>query len=243
VTLNQLDVELEVFQGPFDLLLTLILNEEIDLAEVDLADLVTGYLDHLEASSELDLEVATEFCLLVASLLELKSRLIVGDEETTELEQPQKQEAASELLEAVLTYRRYRDLAGWLQDRMQAESSYRYRSAPLEPHLRQIPTDQAAQVYDPLRLTKALGGLLATPEPVDLRHMRPTPSLGRRLEELRGLLASKSRFDFDHSVLGADTLREAITVFALLELYKTEEADWHQETSFGPITVVRVEGP
>jgi segregation and condensation protein A len=241
VTLNRLDVELEVFQGPFDLLLTLILNEEIDLAEVDLADLVAGYLDHLEASSELDLEVATEFCVLVASLLELKSRLLVGDEDASEPEQPEKQEAADELLETVLTYRRYRELAGWLGQRMQAESAHRYRCVAPEPHLRAVPTDQAVAVYDPLALTKALGALLTMPPPVDLGHMRPTPSLGTRLEELRGLLATNKRFDFDHSVLGADPLKEAITVFALLELYKAGEADWHQERSFGPITVMRSE--
>ena len=55
----ELELDLDVFAGPFDLLLTLILREEVDLLEVDLADVVLAYLDHLEARGELDLEVAT----------------------------------------------------------------------------------------------------------------------------------------------------------------------------------------
>ncbi|TML27833.1 MAG: chromosome segregation protein ScpA, partial [Actinobacteria bacterium] len=57
----ELELDLDVFAGPFDLLLTLILREEVDLMEVDLADVVLAYLDHLEGRGELDLEVATEF--------------------------------------------------------------------------------------------------------------------------------------------------------------------------------------
>ncbi len=72
-----LELDLDVFAGPFDLLLTLILREEVDLLEVDLAEIVIGYIDHLERKGELDLEAATEFLVLIAALLELKSRLML----------------------------------------------------------------------------------------------------------------------------------------------------------------------
>src|SRR5947199_10512754 len=78
-----LDLDLEVFQGPFDLLLTLILREEVDLLEVDLADVVLAYVDHLERAGERDREATTEFLVLIAARLELKSpRLLplAGDE-------------------------------------------------------------------------------------------------------------------------------------------------------------------
>ena len=80
--LAELELDLDVFAGPFDLLLTLILREEVDLLEVDLADIVISYIDHLDRRGELDLEAATEFLVLIAALLELKSRLLLpGDEE------------------------------------------------------------------------------------------------------------------------------------------------------------------
>ena len=96
-----LELDLEVFSGPFDLLLTLVLREEVDLLEVELADVVLSYLDFLEARGELDLEAATEFLLLIAALLELKSRLMLPREED-ELLDLEPGEAAEELLARML---------------------------------------------------------------------------------------------------------------------------------------------
>jgi segregation and condensation protein A len=77
-------IDLDVFEGPFDLLITLILNEEIDLLEVNLAEVVLAYIERLEARGELDLEAATEFPLLIAALLELyKSGELVWRQDET----------------------------------------------------------------------------------------------------------------------------------------------------------------
>jgi segregation and condensation protein A len=239
MSLATLDLDLEVFHGPFDLLLTLVLREEIDLLEVDLAEVVLAYVEHLERAGELDLEAATEFLVLIAALLELKSRLMlpVEDEEGLDLEP---QEAADELLARMLEYHRYRGAAQHLRERLEAEHGYRYRSAPLPPELRRVSMEAAEQAYDPQRLAEAIGGLLTVPPPLDLRHVRrPAVSVEQRLQHLRQLLASGSRFSFDEAVRGSDRLTEAVTLFALLELYKAGEAKWEQEIPFGPITVVR----
>jgi segregation and condensation protein A len=233
-----LDLELEVFNGPFDLLLTLVLSEEIDLLEVDLADVVLAYVEHLERSGELDLEAATEFLVLIAALLELKSRLMLPseDEEGLELEPL---EAAEELLARMLEYHRYREAARHLHERLAEESGFRYRSAPLPPVLRRVSVEVADAAYDPERLAEAIGELLRVPEPLDLRHVRrPAVSVEQRLRHLRDLLGSRRRFSFDEAVEGADRLTEAVTLFALLELYKAGEAKWEQEVPFGPIIVV-----
>ena len=72
-----LELDLDVFAGPFDLLLAIVLREEISLLEVELGEIVLAYLDHLDEEGELDLEAATEFLVLIAALLELKSRLML----------------------------------------------------------------------------------------------------------------------------------------------------------------------
>lgn len=235
-----LDLDLEVFQGPFDLLLTLVLREEVDLLEVELADVVLAYVDHLEASGELDLEATTEFLVLIAALLELKSRLMLPreDEQGIELEPG---EAAEELLARMLEYRRYKQAAQALAARLVAEEGHRYRSAPLPPQLRRVSYDAAEASYDPARLAKAIGGLLRVPPKLDLGHVaRPHVSIEQRLAHMRGLLArirGGGSFSFDEAVAGADRLTEAVTLFALLELYKAGEADWEQSESFGPIEI------
>jgi segregation and condensation protein A len=238
MSIATLDLDLEVFNGPFDLLLTLVLKEEIDLLEVDLAEVVLAYVEYLERSGELDLEAATEFLVLIAALLELKSRLMLPQDEEDGLDL-EPVEAAEELLARMLEYHRYRQAAEHLRERLEAEHGYRYRSAPLPPELRRISIEVADAAYDPERLAEALGGLLTVPPPLDLRHVRrPAVSVEQRLRHLRDLLASRSRFSFDEAVEGADRLTEAVTLFALLELYKAGEAKWEQEVPFGPITVV-----
>ena len=109
--LHDLELDLDVFAGPFDLLLSLVLREELDLLEVDLADIVITYVDHLEQREELDLEATTEFLVLIAALLELKSRLMLPGEEVEELDELAPAEAADELLARMLAYVRYRGAA------------------------------------------------------------------------------------------------------------------------------------
>jgi len=237
MAIASLDLDLEVFNGPFDLLLTLVLKEEIDLLEVDLAEVVLAYVEHLERTGELDLEAATEFLVLIAALLELKSRLMLPseDEEGLDLEPG---EAAEELLARMLEYHRYRQAAEHLRERLAAEHGYRYRSAPLPPALRRVSLDVAEPAYEPERLAAAIGDLLVIPPPLDLRHVRrPAVSVEQRLRHLRDLLRSRRTFSFDDAVEGADRLTEAVTLFALLELYKAGEARWEQEVPFGPISV------
>src|SRR3954454_7311693 len=127
VNVADLELDLEVFSGPFDLLLTLVLREEVDLLEVELADVVLAYLDFLEGRGELDLEVATEFLVLIAALLELKSRLMLPREGEDELLDLEAGEAAEELLARMLENHRYRGAAAYLHERLAAEAGHRYR--------------------------------------------------------------------------------------------------------------------
>ncbi|HVL95005.1 MAG TPA: ScpA family protein [Solirubrobacteraceae bacterium] len=242
-SVHRLELDLDVFAGPFDLLLSLILREELDLLEVDLADVVLAYVDHLEAQGELDLEATTEFLVLIAALLELKSRLMLPGEEMDELDELVPAEAADELLARMLAYARYRGAAGWLRERHEAGQALLFRSAPLPGELRRASLDSAEAVYDPGRLGAAIGGLLRHPAPLDLRHMRnPAVTVGERLSVLRGLLR-RGRFSFDEAVRGGDRMTVAVTLYALLELYKRGEAGWDQPEPFGPITVARDSAP
>ena len=235
--ITRLELDLGVFAGPFDLLLSLVLREELDLLEVELAEIVLAYLDHLEARDELDLEAATEFLVLIAALLELKSRLMLPGEEIEELDELAPADAAEELLERMLAYARFRGAGGFLGARREAEQGVLYRCAPPPPSLRRAPLEQAGQAYDAAVLGQALGGLLRTPPPLELGHIAvPRVALPERLALLRSLLRGGC-FSFDDAVAGADRMTVAVTVFALLELYKRGEVDWEQAESFGPITV------
>ncbi len=236
MTVAELDLDLDVFAGPFDLLMAVVLREEVSLLEVELAEVVVAYVEHLERAEELELEVATEFLVLIAALLELKSRLLLpGDEEG--LEEVTPEEAVEELLARLLEYRRYRDAAAALEKRFEAERGYLYRSAPLPVGLRQVAIEAATAVYDPERLGAALGDLLTEPPELNLDHIRPTVSLQKRLAVLRQALRAHAAIDFDEQFGGEDRLTQAVTLFALLDLYRKGEATWEQSETFGPIRI------
>jgi len=233
-----LDLDLDVFAGPFDLLMAVVLREEVSLLDLQLGEVVVAYVEHLEQEGEIELEVATEFLVLIAALLELKSRLMLPGPED-ELEDLKPEEAVEELLARMLEYRRYRDAAAELVQRFEAERGYLYRSAPLPPQLRRVAVEAAVAVYDPEQLGAALGDLLTEPPEVDTSHIRPTVSLERRLRAVRDALLRRASFDFEEEFGDEDRLTQAVTIFAMLELYRKGEATWEQDKCFGPIRVVR----
>jgi segregation and condensation protein A len=236
VSLDALELDLDVFSGPFDLLLTLVLREEVDLLELQLADVVLAYLDHLEQRGELDLETATEFIVLVAALLELKSRLMLSGEEQ-ELLDIEPEQAAEELLARMLDARRYRAAAAHLRELLDAEHGVRFRLAPPPPSLRRAIVHAADGSHSPQLLGEAIGRLLLMPPTISVRHIAVSRvTVAERLAHLRDLLRRGS-FSFDEAVRGADRMTVAVTLFALLELYKRGEADWEQQESFGEIAI------
>jgi segregation and condensation protein A len=231
-----LDLDLDIFAGPFDLLMAVVLREEVSLLDLQLGEVVVAYVEHLEREGELELEVATEFLVLIAALLELKSRLMLPRAEE-ELDDMTPEEAVEELIARMLEYRRYRDASKVLADRFESQRGYLYRSAPLPAELRRVALEAAEAVYDPDQLGAALGDLLTEPADVDVSHIRPTVSLERRLRALRDVLRRRKSFDFDEEFGNEDRLTQAVTIFGLLELYRKGEITWDQPRQLGPITV------
>jgi segregation and condensation protein A len=235
--LASLDLDLEVFQGPFDLLLALVLREEVDLLEVDLAEVVLTYIDYLEQAGELDLEAATEFLVLIAALLELKARGLFPDE-AAELAELEPEEAAEELARRLAEYRRAKESAAWLRERLSAEGDryFRLGPAPLAP---KVETPLAPQ--DPGLLARALSVLAQDPPEVSLSHMALRfPPVSQFLERFRALLRRRSRFDFDTEVGEMTRLEQASAFLAVLELGRAGELSIEQAAPFAPIRVSRL---
>src|SRR5204863_10010533 len=134
MVVRELEVDLGAFEGPFDLLLTLVLKEEIDLVEVDVAGIVLRFVERLAEREELDLEACGEFLVLVAALLELKARALFPDE-AAELADLGPEEAAEELARRLAEYRRMKEAAAWLAERLvdSRDRFFRLGPAPLAP--------------------------------------------------------------------------------------------------------------
>ena len=228
---RELELDLDAFEGPFDLLLTLVLKEELELAEIEIAAIVLAFVERLDQP---DLDAAGEFLVLVASLLELKVRALFPDEEA-DLDELDPDEAAEELAERLAEYRRFRAAAGWLEERLAARADryFRLGPAPLAPVLpRPLPRGHADD------LARALRVLAAEPPAPSLRHLALAfPPVSRFLERFRAVLARRARFVFDREVATLSRVEQAVAFLALLELGKAGEANLAQAGPFEPITV------
>ena len=233
---RELDLDLDAFEGPFDLLLTLVLKEELEPAEVDIAAIVVALVERLAEREQLDLEACGEFLVLIASLLELKARALFPDEEA-ELAELEPEEAAEELARRLAEYRRMKEAAGWLAERLATERDryFRVGPAPLAPE-----PERKLAPQDPERLAAALRALAEPPAQVSLEHMALRfPPVSQFLERFRAVLRRRSRFDFDAEVGELPRVEQAVAFLALLELRKAGEIALDQAAPFAPIRVSR----
>jgi segregation and condensation protein A len=235
VIVRELDLDLDAFEGPFDLLLTLILKEELDLGDVDVATIVLAFVERLAEREELDLEACGEFLVLVSGLLELKARALFALD--GDLDELQPEEAADELAERLAEYRRIKEAAAWLAERLDEQRSrfFRLGPAPLAPR----PQAELAP-QDPAALTTALRALAVEPPAVSLSHMGLRfPPVTLFLERFRAVLRRRRLFDFDAEVEGLSRVEQAVAFLALLELRKAGEISLSQAAPFAPIRVAR----
>jgi segregation and condensation protein A len=236
VAVRELELDLDAFEGPFDLLLSLVLREELPLSEVDLADIVVTFVEHLAERGELDLDACGEFLVLISALLELKARALFPQEEA-ELAELEPEEAAEELARRLAEYRRAKEAAGFLRERLDVRRDLYFRlgPAPLAP---QPEPRLAAQ--QPERLAAALRALAVEPPAPSVAHMALRfPPVSQFVERWRSLLRRRSRLDFEQEVAGLSRVEVAVAFLALLELCKQDEIAIAQAAPFAPIRISR----
>ena len=235
---RELELDLDAFEGPFDLLLTLVLKDELDLRDLDVAAIIIAFLERLDDADQLDLEAAGEFLVLISALLELKARGLFPDE-AAELAELEPEEAAEELARRLAEYRRMKEAAQWLRDRLDAEGDrfFRLGPAPLAPKVEQPLAPQS-----PERLADVLRFLAKEPAQVSLAHMALRfPPVAQFLDRFRAVLKKRSRIDFESEMTDLSRVEQAVAFLALLELRRNGEVTIEQAAPFAPIRISRTD--
>jgi segregation and condensation protein A len=234
---TELELDLDAFEGPFDLLLALVLREELPLREVDLAEIVVAFVGLLAERGRADLDACGEFLVLISALLELKARGLFPDEDA-ELGDLEPEEAAEELARRLAEYRRAKEAASWLAERLAEPRFFRLGPAPLAP-ARPEPTTAP---HAPDALAAALRLLAVEPAAPSTAHMALAfPPVAQFLERWRSLLGRRARLDFDQEVSGLSRAEIAVAFLALLELRKQNELAIAQAAPFAPIRISRAD--
>jgi segregation and condensation protein A len=239
-------VKTDVFEGPFDLLLHLVSRQKLDVSAISISEVADQYLAHIDRMSELDLDVASEFLLLAATLLEIKAsallpkaEIYVGDE----LDDLSPEEARDILVARLLAYKQFKNVAAELSARMEAEGRMHPRQAGLEPEFLGLMPDYLEGI--------TLRGLAVICADLEYRrevflleaeHVASMPiSLELHAESVRRHLSRSGTARFAELVGDSPTPEVVVVTFlAVLELYKRGLVEVVQDALFGDIVVTHL---
>jgi segregation and condensation protein A len=240
------EVSTPVFEGPFDLLLHLISREQVDIYQVSLSSIVDAYVASLEQLRSLDLNLATEFLLIAAILLELKARRLLPGRDDLDLDDDfGLWEERDLLLARLFECKTFKDAAASLVRHMDAAGRSWPRTAGLEERFFAVAPDFLAGVT-PERLRQAYRDAIAprAAPRVDLDHVAPVRiSVADAVVELLDELPRAGRITFRRLTQHVVGRLEVIVRFlAVLELYKRGMIDLAQATSFGELHITWLGG-
>jgi len=235
------EVRTSVYEGPFDLLLHLITRDEVDLWEVSLSGIVDAYLVEVERMGVLDLDAATEFLVIAATLLELKCRRLLPGPDDVELDEELALfEQRDLLLARLLECKTFRDAGAALARLIEAAATSYPRTTGPEAHLLALTRDLLVGVTAADLRSAYLRATTPKPVPrVDLDHVAPIRvSVAEVVDELAAVLPACGPVTFRHLTAGLPTRLDVIVRFlALLELYKQGMVELDQAANFSELTV------
>lgn len=233
-------VRLDNFEGPFDLLLQLITKHKLDVTEVALSQVTDEFIAHVLAGSDVwDLDVASSFLVVAATLLDLKAARLLPSGEVDDAEDLALLEARDLLFARLLQYRAFKQLSVWIADKVAVEEKRFARPGGLEPQFAKLLPEVQ------LRLSAEQFALFAArvlaPQPsvvVSLEHLHaPSVSVPEQASVIVDRLRRHGSMSFRSLVSDADRLTTVVRFLALLELFRNHAVSFDQLTPLGELTV------
>lgn len=236
-------VKLEVFEGPLDLLLYLIKKEEIDISDIPIAKITDQYLEYLELMQLLDLNIAGEFLVMAATLMHIKSRMLLPPEQVEGLEQ-EEEDPRAELVRRLLEYKKFKEAASELS---QMASNQKHLFARVGPGFDVegiVPETEffEASLFDLITaFTKVLKDI---PKEAFHKVFKDEFTVSQKIHDILHMLVERKKMNFTELFRASKNKFEVITIFlALLELIKMREVNAVQNAQFDEIEVIRNEEP
>ena len=239
-------LNLDVFEGPFDLLLYLIKKNEIDIYDIPIADILEEFLAYVEMIKELDLDVAGDFILMGATLMHIKSRMLLP-QESLALEEGGEMDPRADLVRQLLEYKRYKEVALKLESKelYQREVYWRAVGKPEEEEgtpaeEEPMPEFQEVNLFD---LLTAFKQVLAYARPETFREIdREEFKTSQKINEILDLLEQNTDLEFVELIrLQTSRMAMVTTFLAILELARLKAICIVQTKIFDPIVIRRLD--
>ncbi len=230
-------VKLEVFEGPLDLLLYLIKKNEIDISDIPITNITEQYLEYIELMRMLDLNIAGEFLVMAATLIHIKSKMLLPPDEK-EILLEEEEDPREELVKRLLEYKRFKEVAGVLQDLEGQRKKMFTRNASFE-------ADSGEKFFEAslFDLITALTRVLKdVPKDVFQEIVKDEFTVEQKVHDLLHMLVDSPQLYLSELFKNAKSKLEIIATFlAVLELIRLREIIVVQKQSFDDIEVRRNE--
>ena len=241
LTSNELRVQLPTFEGPLDLLLYLVKQEEVDIYNIPIERVTQQYLKYIELMQEMDLEVAGEFLVVAATLVYIKSRTLIPKSEQAPLleEDEELQDPRWELIRQLVEYKKFKEAASHLDSRLEYRDKIYLRGHFQWNEAWNTPTPRKGAV-GAIELMDALNRVLSKlrQQPDSSKYFDEKFTVGEKMDFIRKLVTFQTETPFSQLFAEAASRFEVVVTFlALLELLKQCEISVHQEGEFSEITV------
>jgi segregation and condensation protein A len=236
-------ITLPEFQGPLDLLLYLIKRDKIDIHDMPIAPITKSYMEYLELMQQLNLDVAGEFMVMAATLIHIKSKMLVPVDPTEAQGDDEQEDPRDALVQRLLEFQRYKEAAGILHQQAQIRAATWTRPDTVIPSFDDAGEEMLeAGLFD---LISAFKELLDRRKTLFAHEVESEgKSIEQRIDELLGLLREGESLDFLELFATLETKADMIVTFlALLELIRLKRIKVYQRGMFGPIRVFRPVGP
>jgi len=236
-------VELDIFEGPLDLLLYLIKKNEVDIYDIPVAQITEQYLEYLDLMRAFNLNLAGEFLLMASTLMYIKSRMLLPDEGEEE-EGEEGIDPREELVQRLIEYRRFKEAAEDLGGREQLDRDFFTRTAAPPPEDEELEEGSIGEV-SLIQLIEALRTVLSHfPEEAIHEVTLEGISIKERIGEIaEALQQGEGAMEFAALFAQCQSRREAIVTFlTLLEMVKLQMVRIYQTKALGPIRIKQV-GP
>jgi segregation and condensation protein A len=234
-------VKLEAFEGPLDLLLHLINKYEIDINDIPVAQITEQYMHYIHTMQKLDLNIASEYLVMAATLVAIKSQMLLPKQEIDEEMDEYVEDPREELMHRLIEYRKYKDAAEKLKQKEEESSHLFTRSPVIFEELTQSPQKVVKgelTIYDMLG---ALGKMMERKkwkEPLDTKVQRAEIPIEQRMDEVIELVRDRREgVYFDELFTYQSRTHIVITFMALLELMKSRKVFCEQERHFDALLV------
>jgi segregation and condensation protein A len=239
---NLTHVKLPVFEGPLDLLLYLIKKDELDIYDIPIERITSQYLDYLRLIKMLDLEIAGEYLVVAATLVYIKSRVILPHDQRPPEDEADEDDPRWELVRQLVEYKKYKDAAFELQQCLARQENVHSRGGTVKPELGAdggLPFDKLG-LFDLLSVFQKV--LARANQNEDLRDIfEDRFTVSDKIQLIQGRMAERTRLAFeDLFVEGASRTEIVVTFLAILELIRLKQIGVAQDGPFGAIELVKL---